>query len=158
MGVSNLEINSNLIEAHIVREANNKVEFLLLRRSSNQKYPNIWQMVTGKIKDNEKAYSTAIREINEETNISVENLYVVPNVNSFYNSDDDSVNMIPVFVTIVDKNVNVILSDEHQEYKWLCKKEANDLLAWPGQEQSVNIIHDYLSKRKESLNFIEISI
>lgn len=153
-----MNIKSILVEAHIVRKRNKEFEFLLLKRSENQKYPNIWQMVTGKIKKNEKAFLSAIREIKEETNIRVNNLFVVPNVNSFYNFDDDSMNLIPVFVTIIDGKENVMLSDEHQDYKWVRKDEANKLLAWPGQENSVNIIHSYLTNEKDNLNFIEINI
>lgn len=153
-----MNIKSKLIEAHIVRKRNIEYEFLLLKRAKNQKYPNIWQMVTGKIKKSEKAFTTAIREIKEETNIHINNLFVVPNVNSFYNSDDDSMNLIPVFVTIVDSKENVTISDEHQDYKWVGKEEANKLLAWPGQENSVNIIHSYLTNKKDKLNFIQINI
>ena len=153
-----MEINSTLIEAHIARERNGKIEFLLLKRANDQKYPNIWQMVTGKINENEKAYSTAIREIKEETNITVKNICIVPNVNSFYNSDDDSINLIPVFLTKINAEIEVQISNEHQDYKWVNIKEAKKLLAWPGQIKSVKYIHDYLSNKKESLNFIEITI
>jgi hypothetical protein len=44
-----LKIISNLIEAHIFRETEKGIEFLLLKRADNQIYPGVWQMVSGKI-------------------------------------------------------------------------------------------------------------
>lgn len=153
-----MEIKSNLVEAHIVRIKNNKVEFLLLQRSENEKYPNIWQMVTGKIRDDELAYETAKREIFEETSLVIDNLFVVPNVNHFYDSNDNSMNLVPVFVTIVKFDSEIEISSEHQKYEWLKKKETNKRLAWPGQSESVKQIYNYLKGKKENLNFIEIII
>jgi dATP pyrophosphohydrolase len=153
-----LNISTNLIEAHIIRIVNHKIEYLLLQRSADKLYPNIWQMVTGKPSENEKAYETAIREIKEETNLSTKKLFVVPNVNSFYNSFDDNINFVPVFLSMIDKNEEVKISSEHQDYKWVKRKEVTKLLAWPGQAKSVNIIHDYLTMKKENLNFIEIDL
>ncbi|MDX1700877.1 MAG: NUDIX domain-containing protein [Melioribacteraceae bacterium] len=150
-----IKIKSDLIEAHIVRIIDGKIRFLILKRASTEKYPNIWQMVTGKIRENEKAYETAIREIKEETALTVSEIYIVPKVNLFYNSDDNSANMVPVFLAIV-QNDNVILSSEHQEYKWAQKEEAQSLFAWPGQAESINIIADYLNKKQKNLNFIKI--
>ncbi len=151
-----MNISTNLIEIHIVRIINGKIEYLLLQRSEDKLYPNIWQMVTGKPNKNELAYETAIREIKEETNLSTKKIFIVPNVNSFYNSFDDSVNFVPVFLSIVKNDEEVKISPEHQDYKWLRRKEAKKLLAWPGQAESVDIIHDYLTNKKENLNFIEI--
>ena len=153
-----MEIKSNLIEAHIIRFKQDKIEYLLLKRSPDQKYPNIWQMVTGKIKEGETAYETAIREIKEETNLDIEKLYIVPNVNSFYNSDDDSNNLVPVFVSVVSENLEVTISDEHQKFEWVGKKKAKRLLAWPGQLKSVDIIDSFFKRKKENLNFIEIRL
>lgn len=153
-----MKIATNLIEAHIARIVNDKIEFLLLKRSPDKLYPNIWQMVTGKPNENEKAYETALREIKEETNLETENLFIVPNVNSFYNSFDNSINFVPVFLAIVKYDAKVFISSEHQVYRWVNKKNAKKLLAWPGQADSVNIIHDFLSQKKDNLNFIQIDL
>ena len=71
-----MQIISDMIEAHIFREVKNGIEFLLLKRNENQIYPGLWQMVTGKMKDGETAYQTAIREINEETSLKPEKFWV----------------------------------------------------------------------------------
>ncbi|MBI1932350.1 MAG: NUDIX domain-containing protein [Ignavibacteriales bacterium] len=151
-----MKVVTSLIEAHIVRIIDKKVEFLLLKRSPEKKYPNIWQMVTGKIKANEKAYETAIREIKEETNLDIDELFIVPNINNFYNEIEDSITQIPVFVATVKDETKFKLSNEHVKFKWVSYKKSQKMLAWPGQKKSEKIIKDYFEKKYETLNFIKV--
>ncbi len=151
-----MKIISNLIEAHIFREQNAKLEFLLLKRSPDEYYPNLWQMVSGKIKDNETAHQTAIREIKEETSLAPEKFWVAPTVNSFYSPDKDYICLLPVFAAKVKYNSEVKLSNEHTEYKWVTPEKAKQLLAWDGQRKSIDVIVDYFLNRNSFLNFIEI--
>lgn len=153
-----MKVISNLIEAHIFRERNGELEFLLLKRASYQYYPNLWQMVSGKIKEGEKAYQTALREIKEETNLIPENLWIAPNINSFYSPDEEYISLIPVFAAKVNPNSEVVISSEHSEFKWVNKDEAKNLLAWEGQRKSVDVIAEYFIGRKSFLNFVEIKI
>lgn len=152
-----MNIISNLIEAHIFREKDGKLEFLLLKRSPEQYYPNLWQMVTGKIKENEAAYHTALREIKEETSLTPEKFWVAPTVNSFYSPDKDYICLLPVFAAKVNFNSEVKISNEHTEYKWVAPELAKQLLAWDGQRKSVDVIVDYFLNKNSFLNFIEIS-
>lgn len=153
-----MKIISNLIEAHIFREQNGKLEFLLLKRSPDEYYPNIWQMITGKIKKDETAYNTALREIKEETNLIPEKFWVAPNVNSFYSAEKDYICLMPVFAAKVNYDSKVIISKEHSEYKWLSPEEAKKILAWDGQRKSVDVIVDYFLNRNFFLNFIELKL
>ena len=151
-----MKIISNLIEAHIFREVGNSIEFLLLKRSEKVIYPGLWQMVNGKIKKNEKACETAIREINEETGLIPKKFWTAPNVNHFYSIENDFISILPVFAAVVDKNSKVIISNEHSDFKWVSPKEAKKMLAWTGQRKSVDIITDYFTKEISFLNFVEI--
>ncbi|MCX7876875.1 MAG: NUDIX domain-containing protein [Melioribacteraceae bacterium] len=153
-----MKITSTLIEAHIIRIINNEIEFLLLKRNKNEKYPNIWQMVTGTIDENEIAYKTALREIEEETSIKPTNLWIVPNINSFYSHEKNEICFVPVFVTLINNDVKIKVSNEHSEFCWLKKDEAKKLLAWPGQKNSVDIIFNYFSKVDQNLKFVEIKL
>ncbi|MBS4033839.1 MAG: NUDIX domain-containing protein [Ignavibacterium sp.] len=153
-----MKINSNLIEAHIFRELNGRLEFLLLKRSPVQYYPNIWQMVSGKVKPEEKAYDSALREIKEETGLTPLNYWVVPNINSFYTADNDSITLVPVFAAIVKNDEKVLISNEHSEFGWFTPEEAKKKLAWAGQHRSVDIIVDYFQNNNVFWNFLEIKI
>ncbi|MBL1213675.1 MAG: NUDIX pyrophosphatase [Ignavibacteriae bacterium] len=152
-----MKVESYLIEAHMFRKTKSGLEYLLLKRASNEKYPGVWQMVTGAVEENEKGYETAIREIKEETNLTPAKFWVVPRMNSFYSPEKNSVCMVPVFATLVEDG-EVTLSEEHTEYKWVNKAEAQKLLAWPGQRKSVQIIEDYFTNEQSFLKFVEIEI
>lgn len=153
-----MNIKSTLIEAHIFRKIETGMEFLIMKRAPNEIFAGVWQMVTGSIEDNEKAFETAIREIKEETNLSPIGFWIVPKVNPFYSATDDTINMVPVFVAEVEISSDVILSSEHTEYLWCSKEKAKELLAWPGQRESVDIICEYFSKSNSLVKLIEIEI
>ncbi len=154
-----MKVQSTLIEAHVFRKINDDIEFLLIKRANNDKiYPGLWQMVTGSIDNSEKAFQTALREIKEETGLTPNNFWVIPNVNSFYDSGKDMINMIPVFAALVDSNASVVLSKEHSDYKWVNKNEAVKILPWKGQRTSVETIHDYFTQELSNLNLLEIKI
>lgn len=153
-----MKLISNMVEAHIFRMNKNKMEFLLLKRAESEIYPGLWQMVSGKMKKNEKAYNTALREIKEETGLKPSKLWTVPNVNSFYSPEKNSISFLPVFVVEVNNNDSVTLSEEHSDYKWVSSIQAKKLLAWQGQRKSVDIISEYFLAQKSFLKFVEIKI
>lgn len=153
-----LSIISNMIEAHIFRIKKDKIEFLLLKRSENEIYPGLWQMVSGTIHDGETAYQAALREILEETNLNPKKLWVVPNINSFYSPEKNHISFLPVFAAQVKYNSKVILSDEHTKFIWCTKEKAKKMLAWVGQRKCVDIITDYFIKNENFLKFVEIKI
>ncbi|MCZ7613194.1 MAG: NUDIX pyrophosphatase [Ignavibacteriaceae bacterium] len=152
-----MKIISNLIEAHIFRNTGSKIEFLLLKRSEGQPYPGLWQMVTGKIKSNEKAYQTALREIKEETGLTPVQFWVAPTVNSFYEPKHEYICLLPVFAARVEAD-EIKLSKEHTEYQWVDKSTAQKMLAWEGQRKAVQIIEDYFLSEKSFLHFVEIKL
>lgn len=153
-----MKIISNLIEAHIFKETKKDIEFLLLKRAEDQSYPGIWQMVSGKIKENERAYESAVRELNEETGLKPGKVWSVPTVNSFYSSKLDTINLIPVFAIKVEDQSDVKISYEHNEFKWVSLEETQNLLAWEGQRKAVRLIEEYYLKELSFLNFVEIKL
>ena len=154
-----MNVSSSMIEAHIFRKQENTIEFLLLKRAPNEKYPGLWQMVTGYNKNpGEKLYQTALREIEEETGLKPERFWVVPHVNSYYSPDTNEICMIPVFAALVKENSKVNISEEHTEYKWVSMEDAMQLLAWNGQKKSVDTIYEYFMLKQDYLKFIEIEL
>ncbi|MCX8010735.1 MAG: NUDIX domain-containing protein [Ignavibacteria bacterium] len=153
-----IKIKANFVEVHIIRQVKKDIEFLLLKRANNELYPNIWQMVSGSIKNNENTIKTVLRELKEETKLTPQKLFVAPIVNSFYLAEKDELNLVPVFVCKVNYKDKVQISKEHSDYKWVKLKSAKKLLAWEGQRRAVQIIYDYWIKENESLKFVEIKI
>jgi dATP pyrophosphohydrolase len=151
-----MKIISNMIEAHIFSKKGESIEFLLLKRGEKEIFAGLWQMVTGKIRKNEKAYKAALREIKEETGLKPERFWVVPNVNLFYSHEKNYISLLPVFAAEVKADSIIRLCKEHCDYKWFTPQEAKKNLAWVGQRKSVDIIYEYFTKELSFLNFVKI--
>lgn len=147
-----------MIELHIARRVEGKIEFLLLKRGKNETYPGLWQMVSGKVNEGEKAYEAALRELFEETTLRPMNFWVAPNINSFYYPETDSVNFLPVFLCEVKPEDEVRISNEHEEYRWVTPDEAFGMVAWEGQRRSISICTEYLMQKESVLNFVKIDV
>lgn len=144
-----MDIIDDIVEAHLFRIKEGKLEFLLLKRAvSESLYPGLWQPITGRMNPGEKAWEAAIREIKEETGIIPEAFWVVPNVNSYYNPVKDTASIIPVFAGRVAESSTVKISSEHDDYRWATLEETLPLFAWPGQRNSAAIIQQYVFDEK----------
>lgn len=150
------KVTSKYIELCIIKIEDGKIKFLLLKRAKNQIYPNIWQMVTGKIRKNENAVKTALRELKEETSLIPKELYVVPIVNSLYLYNSDEVIFIPVFLAVVDGNSDVKISDEHSEFRWVTASYAKKMVNWEGQKKAIEIIEKYFLKSKDKFTKVDL--
>jgi dATP pyrophosphohydrolase len=153
-----MQIISNMIEAHIFRETQNGIEFLLLKRAENEIYPGLWQMVNGKVRGDETAYQAAIREIKEETGLHPEKLWVVPNVNTFYSHELNLISLLPVFAAKVKNGGKVTICEEHSDSCWYTPEKAKNQLAWEGQRHSVDLICRYYSKDRIFWDYVEINL
>lgn len=152
------QIVTNYIELHICRKTADAYCFLLLKRSENSKiYPGIWQMITGTIESHENTKQTLLRELSEETGLTPESVYSIPRINTFYLAVSDKICMSPVFLAFV-KSEKVKISEEHTEYKWASYEEARELIHWPNQVESLEVIMKYLSDSEMFSKLVEIEI
>lgn len=141
------KIVSNFVEVFAFKLVNGSPEYLLLKRAANITLPNIWQVITATIDNDEKAYETAIREVTEETGLTLLNLYSAPFVNSFYRHDTDLVYIAPLFIAEVS-NGDVILSEEHTQFCWCDLNGAEELLYWYNQKENLKLIHLHITEGK----------
>lgn len=146
-----------VIDLHIVRWVEGEPLFLVLKRSPGQMYEGIWQGVTGKIEDGERAWEAAVRELREETALSPLKLWTVDRVNFFYEAHTDQMNSIPVFGAEVDEEVPT-LSGEHESYRWAAVEEAAGLILWEQQRQGLLAFHDMLTRSRPKLRWMAIDL
>jgi len=152
------QIVTNYIELHICHKSAGGYKFLLLKRSETAKiYPGIWQMITGTIESHEHTKDTLIRELEEETGLAPQKIYSIPRINTFYLAIADKICMSPVFLTIVD-DTDVKISNEHTEYKWATFEEARELIHWPNQIESLEIIKKYIEDKELLSKLVEIKL
>ena len=151
------EIVSRVVDCHVFYKKNTGPLYLLMKRADAVIYAGSWRMVGGKIETGEKAYTTALRELKEETALTPKRLWSVPYINSFYEAAKDRVNIIPVFAAEVD-TPSVTLSAEHSEYQWASYADARVLLPWPAQIEGLRIVHEFIVAEKLVAEFVEIKL
>lgn len=142
------QILSRFIECIVFKNHTFDPRFLVLKRNDDAKvHPCIWQIVTAKIDEGEKAYETARREVYEETGLNPSKLYVAPSINHFYNYMDDSINLIPVFIAEVDSE-DVKISFEHSEFEWLSYEDAFARIHWENQKQKLEEAYKHIKSKE----------
>ena len=151
------EVLIRVIDAYIYHYSKDKLSFLILKRSKTKIYEHLWQGVAGKIEKGETASQTAIRELKEETGLVPYKMFVADHVSTFYESNFDQVNLVPVFGIEV-KSLDVILSEEHCQFKWTTFEKAYDILTWNGQKKGLKVVYEMLNSKDERMKWSKVSI
>ena len=152
-------LTSRIIELCPFRINAGRGEYLLMRRSpEDAPYPGMWQFVTGRVEEGEKAHEAALRELREETGARPVRFWVVPAVNAFYDPSRDAVNLIPLFAAQIDASCDVRLSAEHSAFEWLPHGAARERLVWPGQRTCLDIVHQYIVGGEEAGLLLEFPL
>ena len=145
-----------VIDAYVFNRKSKEIRFLLLKRAKTKIYEHLWQGVAGKIEAGEAAGEAAIRELKEETGFEPVRIFVADHVSKFYEAHGDWVNMVPVFGIEVEDE-EVILSDEHCEFKWVDFNTAHQTLIWSGQKDGIAAIFNMLNSDDNRIKWSEIS-
>ena len=153
--MANLKVR--VVDCYIYHQKDKELKFLLLKRNKNKLYEHLWQGVAGKIEKDEKAWQTAVRELKEETGFEPKRMFIADHVSHFYEKYEDRMNLVPVFGIEVDSK-DVILSDEHIDYKWVDFKEAFDTLVWNGQKKGIQTVYNMVSNNDERIRWTTIEI
>ena len=144
-----------VIDAYVYSYENNKLSFLLLKRSKTKIYEFLWQGVTGKIEKGELAWQAALRELKEETGLTAYKMFVADYVSKFYEKHGDRINLVPVFgIEVINKKIS--LSEEHCNFKWLSFKKAHDKLTWDGQKKGLKVVYNMLNSKDARMKWSKI--
>ena len=137
-------IKANLVSVYVIRNVLqgtiNHIELLMLQRPADHIYAGDWQAVHGNIQLGETAWEAAIREQYEETSLPVKSWLRLAEVESFYNPENDSLYFVPTFVSVVDPDIEPVLSDEHQAAVWRPLHQAIPMFSWETQRSTVELL------------------
>jgi 8-oxo-dGTP pyrophosphatase MutT (NUDIX family) len=125
-------------------EVNGKL--LLLERGPNESEGKTWGVPAGKIELNEVPHHGAIRELLEETGISIQlndleevgKLYIRKHVAYVCHLFRVSMNRLPT----------ISLSDEHTDYKWVSAIEAETMPLIAGARDMLALYYRFLASKK----------
>jgi 8-oxo-dGTP pyrophosphatase MutT (NUDIX family) len=114
---------------------------LTLQRSLGTRGPTAWESVHGHIEAGETPEQAAVREVREETGLTVRRLYNVT-VQPFYLHRLATVELAVVFAAFVDRSEAVSLGEEHMRHEWLAPEEALERFVWPRERAALrDVLH-----------------
>jgi dihydroneopterin triphosphate diphosphatase len=139
-------VRTSLVDVYVLRLTGTTLECLLLRRAPGGRCPGSWESVHGHIEADEQPAVAAVRELREETGLTVLRLYNLSRVEMFYQHRSDEVALVPVFAAFVPPNEAVRLGSEHDRFEWLSCSAAQQRFAWPRERRALDDIQTLLSQ------------
>tara|TARA_B100000745_G_scaffold93787_1_gene59176 strand:+ start:5101 stop:5562 length:462 start_codon:yes stop_codon:yes gene_type:complete len=150
-------VTIRVVDCYVYRQTDDGLKFLLMKRNLNKIYEHLWQGVAGKIEDGETAPEAAIRELKEETGFDPVKVFVADHVSRFYEVHGDRINLVPVFGIEVNSD-EVILSEEHIDFKWVTIEEALNTLVWNGQKKGIQTVHDMVIGDDDRMRWSKVDL
>ncbi len=109
-----------------------------------------WDFPKGKLENKETYKEAALRELQEETGLALPLKEGFEHTISYFFKDADGILIDKTVVYFVGKTdtKNVILSDEHIDFKWLPLKESISQLTYANAKEVVSMADNFI-KRSE---------
>ncbi|HEX4600440.1 MAG TPA: NUDIX domain-containing protein [Gemmatimonadales bacterium] len=139
------------VDVYVLRSGPQGREVLALRRGPTGRSRGSWETVHGTIEPGETPVAAAVRELKEETGLTPRRLYNASRVEAFYRHGSDEVALIPVFVALVDPDVDARPSVEHDRVEWLAPAAAAGRFAWPRERRALEDVLSILGSEDAGL-------
>jgi bis(5'-nucleosidyl)-tetraphosphatase len=137
--------------AIIVFRKEDDFKFLLLWKKNSGVYKEAWEFPKGNVDKNETEMQTASRELKEETGLTEKDVQFFEfhdKVSFFYrNEQQELVRKEVSFVMAKTLKSEMIISKEHDAYRWAGYLEAFDLLSAKNNKEVLRKAHDFVKKK-----------
>ena len=136
-------ITAGVVDVYVIRPLPDGWKVIVVQRALTTRCPGAWETIHGRIEADERPEDAAVREVSEETGLTVARLYNVT-VQPFYLHMFKTVQLAVVFAAFVDEPASVMLGEEHQHYEWLSPDDAAERFVWPRERESLAQIRQLL--------------
>ncbi|MBP3141926.1 NUDIX hydrolase [Aliivibrio fischeri] len=138
-----IPLSSSVVSGVALSKIDGEVKMLLMKRVKG----GFWCHIAGSIEQGETGIDAIVREFKEETQIDVLNLYNAQYLEQFYEASVNVIQLIPVFVVMCPPEQEVVLNEEHTEYKWCSLEEALELAPFPNQHAVFKHVWSYFVEK-----------
>jgi dATP pyrophosphohydrolase len=134
------DIKVGVVDVYLLHYTDERTRVLTLQRAAvGTRCPLAWETVHGRIEPAERPEQAAVREVDEETGLSIARLYNVT-TQAFYLHGMGAVQVAVVFCAFVDQLRAPTLGPEHGNAEWLDLHAARERLAWPREREALDHI------------------
>lgn len=132
----------------IVKLIDNIPHVLVIQRSEDDHWPLYWEIPRGKCdkNPNEKLKPCLKREVKEEVGLDVKPIRKIDSFSYIADEGKRKSTQYNFLCLLVDKNQDVILSKEHQDYKWIKSLGEIELLVLPELRDTISKVLSSKSK------------
>jgi 8-oxo-dGTP pyrophosphatase MutT (NUDIX family) len=132
-------IRVGTIDVYCIVPTSGNWQVLALQRARDTRCPTAWETVHGHIEAGESPEEAAVREVREETGLTVQRLYNVT-INPFYLHRIATVELAVVFAAFVEPAQPLALGAEHMAHEWLTPDAALERFVWPRERVALREI------------------
>ncbi|MFA5178012.1 MAG: NUDIX pyrophosphatase [Candidatus Paceibacterota bacterium] len=130
-------------EIIVFKKEGKELIFLILKR--NPQKGGFWQPITGGVEENETFEEAAIREVGEEIGIT-HDIKLIDIGYSFEFIDNNKNHIEKVFGLEISPETDIVLSEEHTEFKWVNGQVAIDqFLKYPKNKEGFTKVMEYIN-------------
>src|SRR3954471_7799162 len=129
------DLRVGVVDVYVIRPYRPEWLVLALQRGPNTRCPASWETVHGRMEAGERPEDAAVREVREETGLTIDRLYSIT-CQPFYLHKAGVVQVAVVFAAFVREGADVTLGDEHQRSEWLSMAGAAMRFTWPREREA----------------------
>ncbi|MEM4702949.1 MAG: NUDIX domain-containing protein [Candidatus Pacearchaeota archaeon] len=134
----------------IVFRRDKEIKFLILYRKPGEHFRASWDFPRGNLEGSETEEEVARREIREETGITDLSFYKFRDtINFFYKFQGELIKKYITYLLAETKQKEVILSVEHQNYRWCTYDETLNTLTHKSSKETLKKAYDFLKKEEK---------
>lgn len=152
--MSEVQIRCTGIAVVLLKKVDDQHKVLLVKRAESV-LKDEWCYIGGGIEEGEKAWEAAYREVEEETGITNVSLYSANTFDRIYSIEGNYIYIAPVFVGFVPEDQEVVLNEEHSDFRWLSFEDAMGIVSLPGNEEVLSFIEKHFVK-KEAPDYLQV--
>jgi len=150
---TDLPLRARGVIAFVIAGSGETARVLLLKRKSAP--VGAWCPVSGRIEAGEAAWQTALREVGEETGLKEGTLYTTGVTDSFYDPTENTIELMPIFLMMIERETAVTLDHSQSEYAWLDMGAALERLTFAGHRIALHSIRrDFIDQTPDTLRRI----